>query len=375
MMSKKILVAVTGSTPQILTETIYALYKEKNWVPDEVHVLTTTHGKDGIEKYLLGNGQFQALCNEYDLSEINFTLDSVHVICDEDNNKLEDIKTVQDNDHAANHIVKFIHDLCQNPNNELHVSLAGGRKSMGFYIGYALSLFGRAQDSMSHVLVSDPYDTPGDFYFPTKESKLVNIYPKGRQNAPVEVDAKDAKIWLADIPFVRMGVGYVPVDLSEENGYRQAVELTQTKVSDYSIVVNLKEKSIVCNQKLIVKLSPQQIVFYSNIAKATKEDKYVTAYESKVNKAYPITQLIKDYLKFYSQVGKHTDDTEESLIKLVGDIPDILYKFAPASANIDKKLQSTLGEIASHFAIKSAGDNYGKYYFLAIKPENITIIE
>lgn len=374
-MNRKILVAVTGSTPQILTETIYALNKERNWVPDEVHVLTTTHGKSGIEKYLLGNGQFQALCNEYDLVGINFTLDSVHVICDEDNNELEDIKTVQDNDHAANAIVKFIYDLCQNLDNEIHVSLAGGRKSMGFYIGYALSLFGRAQDTMSHVLVSDPYDTPGDFYFPTKESKLVNIYPKGRQHAPVEVDAKDAQIWLADIPFVRMGMGYVPINLSNVDGYRQAVDLTQIKISDYTVEVNLKNKRLICNDQLEVTLPPQQIVFYALVAHVTKLQQCISAFENKVDNVYSIEQLANDYLKFYSCVGKHTEDTKQSLIKKEDEIPEIIDKFRPASANIDKKLKSSLGELSPYFEIKSGGDNYGKYYYLAIKPENITIIE
>jgi CRISPR-associated protein (TIGR02584 family) len=35
------------------------------------------------------------------------------------------------------------------------MSIAGGRKTMGFYAGYALSLYGRAQDRMSHVLVEE----------------------------------------------------------------------------------------------------------------------------------------------------------------------------------------------------------------------------
>lgn len=37
---------------------------------------------------------------------------------------------------------------------------------MGFFVGYALSLFGRAQDRLSHVLVSDPFESLTDFYYP-----------------------------------------------------------------------------------------------------------------------------------------------------------------------------------------------------------------
>lgn len=38
---------------------------------------------------------------------------------------------------------------------------------MGFALGYAMSLFGRPQDCLSHVLVSDPYERVPDFYYPT----------------------------------------------------------------------------------------------------------------------------------------------------------------------------------------------------------------
>ena len=46
---------------------------------------------------------------------------------------------------------------------------------MGYYLGYALSLFGRSQDRLSHVLVSDGYEGHPEFYYPSKNSK-VNIH-------------------------------------------------------------------------------------------------------------------------------------------------------------------------------------------------------
>ncbi|MFR6358904.1 MAG: CRISPR-associated ring nuclease [Sutterella wadsworthensis] len=48
-----ILLAVTGMTPQVITETIYALKTERNIVPDEVHVVTTSSGADCIRETLL----------------------------------------------------------------------------------------------------------------------------------------------------------------------------------------------------------------------------------------------------------------------------------------------------------------------------------
>ena len=48
----------------------------------------------------------------------------------------------------------------------LHVSIAGGRKTMGFYVGYALSLFARDQDRLSHVLVPPSLESRQDFFYP-----------------------------------------------------------------------------------------------------------------------------------------------------------------------------------------------------------------
>jgi CRISPR-associated protein (TIGR02584 family) len=48
---KEVLIFVAGTTSQIITETIYALIHQKPPVyPDEIHVITTTHGKRLIKE-------------------------------------------------------------------------------------------------------------------------------------------------------------------------------------------------------------------------------------------------------------------------------------------------------------------------------------
>jgi len=59
---KKILVAVTGMSPQIITETLFALYRQKSWIPNEVWVLTTSIGKRQIVDNLLGKHDFSIVC-------------------------------------------------------------------------------------------------------------------------------------------------------------------------------------------------------------------------------------------------------------------------------------------------------------------------
>lgn len=63
---RKILLAVTGISPQIVTETLYALGCEAKenpdaFIPTEVHLITTQTGKTIAVENLLEKGQFQAL--------------------------------------------------------------------------------------------------------------------------------------------------------------------------------------------------------------------------------------------------------------------------------------------------------------------------
>ncbi len=53
MKKKHILIAMVGMSPAVLTETVYALYKQKD-TPDEVWVVTTQKGKETVQKALWG---------------------------------------------------------------------------------------------------------------------------------------------------------------------------------------------------------------------------------------------------------------------------------------------------------------------------------
>ena len=45
---RRVLLAVTGLSPQIVTETLYALAVERCWIPTEVRVITTLQGAEEI---------------------------------------------------------------------------------------------------------------------------------------------------------------------------------------------------------------------------------------------------------------------------------------------------------------------------------------
>ena len=201
---RRVLVSVTGLSPQVVTETLYSLVTEQQFVPTEIILLTTVNGRNRAVRDLLDpvDGKFPAFCREYGLGgRIAFSAESIHVISDVQGRALKDIRTPEDNVCAADMISSVIGALCADSDAALHVSIAGGRKTMGFFLGYALSIFGREQDRLSHVLVSEPYENNRDFFYPTQTPR--EIY--NADGSPL--DAAKAKVSLAEIPFIRLRAG------------------------------------------------------------------------------------------------------------------------------------------------------------------------
>jgi len=78
---KEILIFVAGTTPQIITETIYALsQKAPSIYPDEIFIITTSTGRKRIEDTLLKQGVLKRLVREYSFPDINLTEDSFIIV-------------------------------------------------------------------------------------------------------------------------------------------------------------------------------------------------------------------------------------------------------------------------------------------------------
>lgn len=193
------LVAVTGMSPQVITETLYAMNRDGDAWPDRITIITTAKGRDTVWKGLQVDGHLAALCRELGRPQLSFTQDDIKVVPGADGTLVEDARSREDHEAMANFITDRIRELTADDQVRLHASIAGGRKTMTFYLGYAMSLFGRHDDKLTHVLVSEPFENRRDFYYPTRESHLLAL----RDGETAPVDARDAEVILADIPFVR----------------------------------------------------------------------------------------------------------------------------------------------------------------------------
>jgi CRISPR-associated protein (TIGR02584 family) len=196
-----ILLCVAGLTPQIITETLYALTEERSEQIDEIRVITTLSGRDKLKDRLLDpdKGQFFAFCRDYHLdpASIKFDETTIALLRAPDGRLLEDIRTIEENEFAGNQICEIVRELTRDPTTRIHASAAGGRKTMSVYLTVAMQLFGRAQDRLSHVLVSEAFESHAEFFYIPPTPRVLEI--KGKP-----VSTAEAKIHLADIPFIRL---------------------------------------------------------------------------------------------------------------------------------------------------------------------------
>jgi len=268
---RRVLLLVTGLTPQVLTESLYALTQKTKpaYVPTEIHLLSTSEGAEWAELDLLHaeKGWFYRFCRDYDIDSSVFPRNNIHTIVDDKGTPVRDIRTEQDNIHAANSIARMVRKITSDPDSALHLSIAGGRKTMSFFAGYVLSLFGREQDRLSHVLVSAPYESNRDFYYPTTYSHL--IYTRPPDNRPC--DTRDAEVELADIPFVRLRQSLPKELLLEEHDYIDIVSGTRINPAPPSLIIDVNQGLIQAGGTEL-DLSPIGHAFYAWMAHRCRKE-------------------------------------------------------------------------------------------------------
>ena len=101
---RRVLLAVSGLTPQIVTETLYALAADEfaPFVPTEVHLITSAEGARRAELSLLSDdlGWFHKLCADYHLPGVKFDRSHIHVMRDAHGQPMNDIRSPADNPRA-----------------------------------------------------------------------------------------------------------------------------------------------------------------------------------------------------------------------------------------------------------------------------------
>lgn len=259
--STNILVAVVGITPQIITETAYALGTRSKPVRlNELRIITTSVGRQKVEESLVGRGIMKKLTDEYNLNPLAINDDSFLMITDRTGRILDDINDNAENEQVGNLITTLIERLTGDPSTTLHCSIAGGRKTMGFYLGAALQLFGRPRDKLYHVLVSPEFESNRDFFFPPKKPAVIkSTAPDGSVR---KLNTENAKIRLAELPYIRLRDALSLEGKGFKELVRKGQEQMDAAVVQPELCVDLAGRTIKIGAHAL-QLAPVLLLFYT----------------------------------------------------------------------------------------------------------------
>ena len=202
-----ILVSAMGTSPAVLTNTVWGLAHQKpSIVPDEIVVFITKRGKELLSQKLFDEGVWNAMRSNLKREKIEvegklvFGATSIRAIPDAEGNEIEDLRTGEDNLRAADFMLSQLRQYTEDSGTQLHVSIAGGRKTMSALLFSCMTLLGRECDKVYHVLLPQDLEqgaTP-EFFYPEPGKTFVS---KGTAK---KLKAKEISTELFEVPFVRM---------------------------------------------------------------------------------------------------------------------------------------------------------------------------
>lgn len=397
---RRVLVSIVGLTPQVVTETLYALWRESqqltpdtsggspeaaatsgcrasapSYYPNELHLVTTSEGAERALLTLLpdeGSGKLREFEQEYEIPPIDRGRIHLHILGKSRKRStslkvthITDLRTNDEMLEAATEIARILSPLTADSGAMVHVSLAGGRKSMSFFAGYLLSLFGRPQDRLTHVLVSQAFEHHPQFFFPRRRTEV--LYTPPPESKPI--DASKADVALIDIPFLRLrdllsssGAGREPL-LEFESLIAEA-----QRNLDASQAGGLEfHAEFVRAEGLALRLPPAEQAFLAWFARMASEGRGPIACP---NEGAPEARHAEGFLREYSRIRDPRGDGQRTA-QALGEGMSKSF-FLEKRTRLNQSLRRLLGsEKARRYEIAAIGQRPYTEYALNIDPRRI----
>lgn len=361
---RRCLLAVVGLSPQIVTETLHALIvlAQPAFIPTHIEILTTAEGRRRVIETLLDpiTGAFLSFCRDYNLPALSGVLTGEHVLAmlNQQGEALEDIRTADDSGAAADAIVARIRALTEDAESALHVSIAGGRKTMGFLAGHALSLFGRPQDRLSHILVDEAFLTLPDFFYPPPQPRLL------RDRSGQAISTAGTRLTLVDIPFLRLR-GHLPAAMqTDARSYTETIALAQAALDPTLEIDTLRRVARFGGRD--VRLPPAELAWLTWMA--TRRCNLALPHGGTLHwtEAKPA-----DVLHHYARLAPQ-QDVARMRLALTGE--GLKMTFEQRTAKVNKLVRDGLGPAADPYLLRSDRRRPTSRTGLTLSPDRIKII-
>lgn len=263
---KTVLLAVCGLSPQVLTETLYALHQQGQRV-DAIQVLTTRAGKDACVAGLFrcGDGHWQRYLDEYGLTgdALDFTPRSLLAVADARGQEMDDIASEEDSERFLRACMEQAFELTRHADQRVLFSIAGGRKTMGACLALAAQCYGRAQDRIYHVLVQPAeFESCRDFFYPPRSPRLLEV--RSREGRPCYMDSAQAEVTLVPMPFFSLR-GHLTPNMLRHPENPATLLLSLVREDQPELTVDLREKKLVW-KKTECDLSAAPLALYALLA-------------------------------------------------------------------------------------------------------------
>ncbi|MCG8601902.1 MAG: CRISPR-associated ring nuclease Csm6, partial [Verrucomicrobiales bacterium] len=204
--SQTLLLSLVGTAPAVLTETVWAMATQPEPViPDRIVAVSTSAGAERLREKLFDDGHWEQMISELKARGLDLEgklrfgpiADSIRVFPDMGRTReLDDIRSAEDSEAVAEFLMETVRSFTENDSLRLITSIAGGRKTTSALLHSVITLLGRSDDRINHILIDDKWIAQEEFLYPGCVGEFVD------QATGEKIDSADAKLQLVDVPFV-----------------------------------------------------------------------------------------------------------------------------------------------------------------------------
>lgn len=369
---KTVLLALCGLTPQVITETLYALHQQGRQI-DAIRVLTTRVGKDACLAQLFrsGDGHFYRYLEDYRLScdTIDFAPRHVHAVMAEHGAELDDISSEDESERFLRLCMETTFDLTADRQTQVIFSIAGGRKTMGACLSLAAQCYARPQDRIYHVLVEPPeFESCREFYYPPPQSRSVAVQTRDRR--PCHMSTAEAEITLVPLPFFPLRGQLTPTMLRQPES-PAALMLSLVREEKPQLVIDLPQQKIIW-KAVECDVPPALLAYYTLFALHKQEadcskncclscdDCYLTAEQ--------ILQKQNEMTRLYQRLSGR----EPVKSGATGLDEDYLQQYR---SKLNRLIRSAFGDYeARRIQITATGERPGIRYGIDLERESVRVV-